>query len=331
MYSMKKIILFLLLIYSFSIGYTQVIKGTILDKSNNSKISFATVYLNGTSVGTYSDQNGYFELDITKYSTMPLTVSALGYYSVTLSDFSKDKTLVAFLTPKIFELNEVVINSKSLARERNLKLIAFRNEFLGATENGQSCEIINEKDIALNYDSNNDTLKAFASKPLIIYNRRLGYKITYYLDKFQYCKRKKFLSFEGSIIFSKDSINTDAQKQTFDRRRKYAYLGSRMHFFRVLWSNSLKGAGFTIINTSDESLYYNNIVIQKDNQRKFLAYDEKIGIGYYSREPSSYIGFLKKEVYFDKNGYFDPSGIAWEGQMSRPRIGDLLPYEYDNN
>lgn len=328
---MKKIILCLLLINSFSIGYTQIIKGTILDKSNNSKISFATVYMNGTSVGTYTDQNGYFELDITKYNTMPITVSALGYYSVTISDFSKDKTLVAFLMPKIFVLNEVVINSKSLARERKLKLIAFRNEFLGTTENGQSCEIINENDVEFNYDSDNDTLKAFASKPLIIYNRRLGYKITYYLDKFQYYKRSKFLSYVGSIIFSKDSISPDTQKQTFDRRRRYAYLGSRMHFFRILWANDLKGAGFTIINTSDESLYYNNIVIQKDGSRKFLTYHEKIGIGYYSRVPSSYIGFLKKEVYFDKNGYFDPSGIAWEGQMSRLRIGDLLPYEYDNN
>jgi hypothetical protein len=328
---MKKVILILFLLNLCPLGFSQIIKGTILDKSNNSKISFATVYLNGTSVGTYTDQNGYFELDITKYNTMPITVSALGYYSVTLSDFSKDKPLVAYLTPKIFELNEVVVNSKSLARERNLKLIAFRNEFLGTTENGQSCEIINEKDIALNYDSDNDTLKAFASKPIIIYNRRLGYKITYYLDKFQYCKRRKFLSYEGSIIFSKDSINADAQKLTFDRRRKYAYLGSRMHFFRSLWANGLKGTGFSIINTSDESLYYNNIVIQKDNCSKFLTYHEKIGIGYYSRDPSSYIGFLKKEVYFDKNGYFDPSGIAWEGQMARPRIGDLLPYEYDNN
>jgi CarboxypepD_reg-like domain len=328
---MKKIILFLVLINSFSIGYAQIIKGTILDKSDNSKISFATVYLNGTSVGTYTDQNGYFELDITKYNSMPVTVSALGYYSITLSDFSKDKALVAFLKPKIFELNEVVINSKSLSRERKLKLFTFRNEFLGTTENGQSCEIINENDITFNYDSDNDTLNAFASKPLVIYNRRLGYIITYYLDKFQYCKKSKSLFYEGSVIFNKDSINADDQKQTFDRRRKYAYLGSRMHFFRILWANDLKATGFTILNTSDESLYYNNIVIQKDDFRKFFTYNEKIGIGYYSRIPSSYIIFLKKEVYFDKNGYFDPSGIAWEGQMARPRIGDLLPYEYDNN
>jgi hypothetical protein len=198
---MKRIILFLLLINFCSFGYSQIIKGTILDKSNDSKISFATIYLNGTYVGTYSDQNGYFELDITKYSSMPLTISALGYYSITLSDFSKDKPLVAYLTPKVFELNEVVVKSKSLFRERKEKLILFRNEFLGTTENARNCEIINENDITFNYGSDNDTLKAFASKPLLINNRRLGYKITYYLDKFEYYKKTNH-SFMKAVLFS---------------------------------------------------------------------------------------------------------------------------------
>jgi hypothetical protein len=328
---MKKIIFFLLLFNFCSFTYSQIIKGTILDKSNDSKISFATIYLNGTYIGTYSDQNGYFELDITKYSSMPLTISALGYYSITLPDFSKDKPLVVYLTPKVFELDEVVVKSKSLSRERNEKLILFRNEFLGPTENGQNCEIINENDISFNYDSDKDTLKAFASKPLLINNRRLGYKITYYLDKFEYYKKTKSFFYQGTIIFNEDSICDKTQKQSIDRRRRYAYLGSRMHFFRELWTNNLSKSGFKILNSSDEDLDYKNLVIQKDSLRKVLSYNEKIGIGYYSRTPSSYIVFHKNEVFFDKNGYFDSSGVAWEGQMAKLRIGDLLPYEYNNN
>jgi hypothetical protein len=328
---MKKIILFLLLINFCSFTYSQIIKGTILDKSNNSKISFATIYLNGTYVGTYSDQNGYFELDITKYSSMPITISALGYYSITLTDFSKDKPIVVYLTPKVFELDEVVVKSKSLSRERKEKLILFRNEFLGTTENGQNCEITNENDISFNYDSDKDTLKAFASKPLLINNKRLGYKITYYLDKFEYYKKPKSFFYQGNIIFNEDSTSDKTQKQSIDRRRRYAYLGSRMHFFRELWTNNLSKSGFKILNSFDEDLDYKNLVIQKDSLRKFLSYNEKIGIGYYSRTPSSYIVFHKNEVFFDKNGYFDSSGVAWEGQMAKLRIGDLLPYEYDNN
>jgi hypothetical protein len=104
-----------------------------------------------------------------------------------------------------------------------------------------------------------------------------------------------------------------------------------MHFFRELWTNNLSKSGFKILNSFDEDLDYKNLVIQKDSLRKFLSYNEKIGIGYYSRTPSSYIVFHKNEVFFDKNGYFDSSGVAWEGQMAKLRIGDLLPYEYDNN
>jgi len=328
---MKKIILFLLLINFCSFTYSQIIKGTILDKSNDSRISFATIYLNGTYVGTNSDQTGYFELDITKYSSMPLTISALGYYSITLPDFSKDKLIVVYLTPKVFELDEVVVKSKSLSRERKEKLILFRNEFLGTTENGQNCVITNENDISFNYDSDKDTLKVFASKPLLINNKRLGYKITYYLDKFEYYKKSKSFFYQGNIIFNEDSIREEAQKQTFDRRRRYAYLGSRMHFFRELWTNNLSRTGFKILNSSDEDIEYKNLVIQKDILRKFLSYQGEIRIGYYSRTPSSYIVFLKDEVFFDKIGYFDSSGITWGGQMAKLRIGDLLPYEYKNN
>jgi len=328
---MKKIIIILILINLFPSGYSQLLKGIIIDKSNNARISFATVYINGTYIGTYSDKNGNFELDISKYSSMPLTVSALGYNRETLVDFVKDKPLVIYLTPKVFELKEVVINSREQSRQRKGRLLIFREEFLGKTDNGQNCEILNEQDINFSYDEKTDTLKAFSANPLIIINMRLGYKIIYYLEKFVSCKRGQYFSYDGSVIFNKDSIADGSQKQNIERRRRYAYLGSRMHFLRELWNNNLKASGFSIINMLDESLDYKMLVTKKDGPEKFLYYPEKIGIGYYSRDPSSYIVFKKGKVFFDANGYFDPDGISWEGQMSRQRLGDLLPYEYNSN
>ena len=54
---------------------------------------------------------------------------------------------------------------------------------------------------------------------------------------------------------------------------------------------------------------------------------------YYNMEEanSSKIVFLKKRVLFDSTGYYDGTGIRWEGQMVRQRISDLLPYEYRIN
>jgi len=185
---MKQIALFLLLLTHGTTAFNQIIKGTIFDQKTDSVICFASVYFNGTFVGTTSDVNGNFELNILKNTSMPLTISAVGYYSVTLNDFSKTEPLIVYLKPKIYDLGEVGIKTKSLERKRRRNLVLFKEEFLGTTDNAQECAILNEKDITFNYESDDDTVKAFASKPILIENRALGYKITYYLDKFEFYK-----------------------------------------------------------------------------------------------------------------------------------------------
>jgi len=326
---MKKIILFLIIICFFKDGYTQIIRGTVLDKSTNNKINFASIYINGTSIGTNSDQNGSFELDITKYGSLPLTISALGYYSVTLPDFSSEKPLEVYMIPKPFELNEVVVAAKSLAKERRANLKLFRNQFLGTSANGQKCVIMNENDITFNYDSSNDTLKAFASKPIIIYNNALGYKITYYLDRFEYYRRSKSFLYNGSAFFSEDMADEMTQKKFFDKRRKNAYLGSRSHFFRSLWTNTLKSNGFIIKNSEDKILNYEDIVTVRAGFKKYLSYKGgRLYICYLSKSPDSYIILLKNPVFFDSSGYFDGLCVKIIGQMAKQRIGDLLPYDY---
>src|SRR3989339_1386537 len=156
---MKRIVFVFLLISYGLTAYNQVIKGTVLEKETKEKIVFAAVYFDGSFVGTPSDMNGNFVLDITGNTNKPLTISALGYYSVTLTDFSTGIPLIIYLTPKVFEVKEVVINAK--ARMKNLKM--FKENFLGTSENALRCEIMNEDDITLIFE--NDTLKAFAAKP----------------------------------------------------------------------------------------------------------------------------------------------------------------------
>jgi hypothetical protein len=324
----RNLVLIFLLIGCHSVAYNQVIKGIVLDKNTNSPISFAYLYFSGTFAGTQSDLNGNFELDVSKNSSAPLTISAIGYYSSTLTDFSTGKSHIIYLSPKLYALKEVTINAKSLARKRKANLILFKEEFLGATSNAMDCEILNENDITFNYESDEDTLKAFASKPILIDNRALGYKITYYLDKFEYIKKNKSFFFKGNIIFNEDLNSETAQKQVFERKRRNTYFGSRMHFFRTLWYNDFKSSGFNIKNTSNVNLKYKDLVIQDAMNNKFLKYNGDLGICYYSRVPLSTIKFLSDSVYFSKDGYFDPSAILWEGQMAGMRIADWLPYEY---
>ena len=329
---MKKLILLFLFVNFNIAAFNQVIKGTVLENNTNNPI-IATIYFNGTFVGTLSDLNGNFELDISKNTSMPLTISSIGYYSITLTDFLTHKPLIIYMTPKVYEVKEVVIASKSLAKRRIANLNLFRKVFLGVTDNGRNCKIINENDITFNYDYDRDTLKAFASKPILISNSLLGYKISYYLDRFEYYKKDKSMFLKGSLIFDEDLGNDDTKKALYEIRRKDSYLGSRMHFFRALWDNDLESAGFKVENSSDKYFNYYDIVEDNltdslGNHTKFLKYFKNLSILYDTRLTKMI--FLKGKVYFDKDGYFEQTSpsISWEGDMMDKRVGDMLPYSY---
>jgi len=325
---MKKLILLFVLVNHLSVAFTQIVKGTLLDKQTKEKIGYAAVYFSGTFNGTYSDKDGNFSIDVSKNSSMPLSVSAVGYYSVTLNSFSGAKPLTIYMTPKIYDLNEVVIKARSLARERRLNLEIFKDQFLGQTYNSQQCKILNENDITFNYEKDKDTLRAYASKPVQIENSALGYKITYFLDKFEYDRKNRTFFFKGDIFFNEDISPEAAVIQSYDLQRRDAYMGSRMHFFRELWADNLKASGFEVYDPSGENLDYKKIVFENSNHKKYLAYKKDLVITYNSKVVKSFIVFLKETVYFDGTGYFDASCISWEGQMASQRIGDLLPFEY---
>lgn len=332
-------VFFIFLFAGFNIAaFSQVIEGTVFEIGTDSVISSATIYFDGAFVGTLADKNGNFRLDITKYASMPLTVSSIGYYSVTLTNYRTDKPLKIYLTPKMYEMNEVVISSKPLFRERKAFLKLFKDEFLGTTYNAQNCEIINENDITFNYDSSQDTLRAFATNPLIINNRALGYKITYYLDKFEYYRRSSSFIFIGNLIFNEDMIrdktNKNMSSMMYEKRRYSTYLGSRMHFFRAIWKDDLADEGFSVRNSDEKFLHYKDIVRQEDISRpyspdrdiKHIVYSGDVKI-YYNGELTTMI-FLKPRVYFNKDGKYDNLAITWEGEMIKKRIGDQLPDVY---
>jgi hypothetical protein len=324
---MRRTILILIIISLFTTGYSQIIKGKVMDANTKTGIDFAAVYFSGTSVGTRTNPDGYFELNISSYKSMPLTISTLGYYSIVLSDFSYNKLYLIYLTPKEYELNEVIISAENYTRERKINLNIFKREFLGTTSNAKSCYLENENDIILTIKHESDTLKAYSVNPIIIYNKALGYKIIYYLDKFEYNISSGYLSIRGNYIFIADTTNFINLQKQFERKRGSAYLGSRMHFFRSLWKNNLDQAGFFVTDSSNARLTYDKFV-KTDSSSKYISCSKTLYVYYKSGSHQSRIKIRKDYVYFDENGFFDPSGFFWQGEMEEKRIGDLLPFEY---
>jgi len=322
---MKKIIIFVLCFYSCHITFCQVINGKVFDSSTHKTINAASIYFNGTFVGTTSDNEGNFELDISKNKHIPLTVSAIGYYSVNLVQLSEDKTIKVMLSPKSYVIDELKVKAKSLKRKKNICMKVFKEEFLGSDYEAMKCEIENENDITFNYDSDYDTLIAFARNPIRILNKEMGYRITYYLDKFVYCWKDLNTVYEGNLLFQDMAAVEGNQKQILNKMRFSVYQGSRMQFFRSLWADSVSSTQFSLKNE------YGNVVRVKDivkqiNGNKYLSYPNKIIVNYDKK--TSQLIFLNKLIYFDKSGYFEGSSISWSGEMGRQRIADTLPNEY---
>jgi len=319
---MKRILLGISFILASLQVNGQIIRGTVINKETKEKVVFATIYFNGTFVGTHSDPNGNFTLNIANYASRPLTVSALGYYSETITDFQVGKPLMISLKPKVFELKEVIINAKT--RDKNLRM--FKENFLGASDNAVRCEIVNEKDITITFE--NDTLRAYASKPIQIINRGLGYKETYYLDAFWFHAKRSAFFISGNMVFNEDLGKDKSKKELYRITREQTYRGSKMHFFRALWINNLADQGYTLKNLGEAEPRYNDIVVSPDSIKKYLKFKGMLGIKDNLRMTTSWITFLREQAFFDQKGYYDPFAISWDGAMARQRVGDLLPYEY---
>ena len=306
---------------------SQVIQGTVLDRESGVPVDYADVFFDGTFLGTTTDEHGSFTLDVTHYRSRSLTVSAMGYIPVSLSDFTPGRNYKVYLTPRVFIIEEATVTARSLTGERKACLRLFRNEFIGSTNYARRCYIENEKDITFNYGRNKDTLKAYASGPIRIRNLALGYEIRYYLERFEYDRHTKTVAYNGNIIFQAD-LGTDQRSHAlYERRRANAYAGSAKQFFRALWAGTLKESGFTLrdYHTSD-LLEEEEVVFQDTTGRKYFYYPEDVSVEYFSR--LSYILCLKERVYFEADGFFDPVGILWGGTISEQRIADFLPYEY---
>lgn len=312
-------------------NYSQVISGSVFDNETKKQIPYANVYFNGTTVGTYTDNFGSFHIILPKGGKFPIAISAIGYESFLLSDYSTDHPIRVFLKPKIYKLNEVIVRSKMslkdrIARKQNLSL--FRKQFIGESLNAYQCKILNENDIIMQYLEDKDILKAYSNKPLIIDNKALGYQITYNIVTFECSSSGDSLNITGYTVFKDNIIQDDKKKVRAEKRRRMAYLGSRMQLFRSLWNIDLDSAGFTLKNTRNNKLTYDSLVIQTDSSTKYLNRKGIVNIAYLSKWNDTQIKILRDSVYFDRFGYFDTYSIIWEGVMSKQRIADMLPFDY---
>ncbi len=242
---MKKAMFFLactLLSFTYTNAQT-IIEGTVYT-GKKVPMEGASVYLNNSTIGTTTDVNGNFELNIGP-GTFELIVSFIGYktivYGIDASTYEKPLSFKLLRATNF--LDEAVVRKTKYDSDWRYNLNRFKSAFLGRTTLSSQCKLLNPKALSFEYDRRTGILTAFAKEPLKIENNGLGYLITYDLVHFALERQK--VTYLGLTKYQ-DLKGAKSKQRKWKKKRRKAYNGSLMHFVRALRAENLKSEGFLV-------------------------------------------------------------------------------------
>ena len=93
------------------------IQGRIIDEDTKLVIPYVNIGIPHRNLGTVSDKNGDFSLDIRSFDNDTLRISCIGYHPITIPLKQWTKKLLITLAPQKGQLNEVVIDGKPLKKK----------------------------------------------------------------------------------------------------------------------------------------------------------------------------------------------------------------------
>lgn len=302
-----KIILLGLLCFAYSGSYSQdksSLKGWVLEKGTKIPVQNMAVFIPYTSIGTTTADDGRFELTKIPDGKHEIHFRHLAYdlyvmdYDATVYEKGKNYTrgIDIYVNPITIEIEEVSLTGDPSKRKTYLKIF---NEYCLGDITGLSCFLQNPDDIY--FFMSNNTLNARASKPLLIYNKKFGFKITLYLDDFQFLNPfaedtdliDQFYSFSGSPLFEVLEASNFFQDLNWEKNREAAFEGSQRHFFMAVYRNHLSKNGYSIraINYSIDEAYQSVGMTRSGSLDKSLNIDSIMDWNASDNQPKNYYYF----------------------------------------
>lgn len=303
--------------------------GYVFDALTKKPLEGVSVYYDGTTIGTITNEEGFFSLSSKNLITGNLVISYLGFSSKVFDAAKTGKLSAIYLEQNIQVLKEVTLLPDTWSRKKKLKI--FKNEFLGNTKASKKCKIINEQAIRLYYYAKENTLYAYAEEPILIENSLLGYRIDYNLVDFEVAFTSRAITpivksvYNAGTVFFKEYASNEKQH----KQRKKIYLGSYLHFMRSLSKTILIEEKFQIYKNSFPVDYKSQYEINSKEAYAKIKQKTKKLIILYDGEEQSTITVTKNPFYIDVFGNHSPArNIFFGGDMGKKRVADLLPLDY---
>lgn len=335
------------------------VSGKVINEVTGSAMPAASVFAQNTTIGTITDENGNFKLQLPQ-GGYDLIVTFTGYKTESRRITTTDAAgaINVSLKEKEKEMETVAIISTNEVKDGLEKYGAFFNEeFIGKTNNSKVCTIQNTEALHFFFSKKRNRLKITATEPLIIKNTALGYNIKYSIDSFTHEYNTGVSIYSGSPLYE-EMQGDSLQQQTWQANRQAAYKGSLLHFMRSVYNKNLKEQEFEIQfivkkNGVDNALKlkdpYSAIHFEMDDSTQtveILPNQQEVGILFKGEKPGdvymtshptepkdfkfSVLSFRPAEsIVIEQNGYFyDQNDISISGYWAWDKVAEQLPYDY---
>lgn len=207
----------------------QTLRSQLVDETTQTPIPAAFIFISNSSIGTSSDENGFFELSVAGLGQVEIVISHLSYEIKSIV-VKAGETLPArlYLQPKAVGIDEVVVKSKASGKRKQW-LRKFEDAFLGKSNNRRKVALSNPK--VLLFQENEGGLSAQGMDYIAIANRALGYQLRFYLDTFHLSKQGEVI-YAGKVFFQE--IPGAKKEKRVQKARSRSFRYSKTHFFQSL-------------------------------------------------------------------------------------------------
>ncbi len=329
----SKFLVFISLLFA-SISFAQTLEGYILDKKTQEPLYGVSVYFDGTTIGTATNEEGKFSIRYKPSTKSPLVVSFIGYQTLLFDVRKLENGAKIYMTLKPQALGTVYLENDPWSRRKKMDI--FKREFIGTSVEPFQCKILNLDDIKLTYNPTTQKLNAYAEKPIIIKNKYLGYTVAYTMEDFEADLR---LTTTGkvltrSVYIEGSTFYTELNKRVRRKHRKARELEfgqSVLYFMRSLAKKQLTENGFQIFHKRFIVPPYKYFEITPVGEDTFVKLKADKLVIVYDRFHKSFMTILEdeKEFMINKYGnYSPPRKISFGGVLGDKRIANTLPLDY---
>lgn len=242
---MKYVFTFLLLLSLEAIAQQEV-RGIVVNGVDGTSLAAASVFVNNSSKGTITGNDGKFVIAGITETNFQLVVSYVGFETVSININAQN--INQFQTVKLFprerSLEEISLMPIDKRGWQKWGLL-FTGLFIGTTGFAENCSIQNPAVIRFYQNKKTKMLHAYSDGAITIRNDALGYTIDYLLEDFQYDSVSGSMHYLGYASYKDLQSRGKSKTKRWVRNRHLAYRGSILNFMRALYVDSVAEEGFT--------------------------------------------------------------------------------------